>query len=335
MIQLDNLISFDRMKARAQKFKLDTMFYWYLLSCDLGIFQYNNLPESIDPIFLELYLNTTGSVGIKKTDSGYMVGFISRDGELNQYGLGDNCIITTQNGEEETGVLATVGADATIIYNNPLKTPEIDILIDAVSLSDCQQSAGINVKFARIAPVFRTSNSAQTTALNELFNGIFDGNLKSIVSGNAVQNDIMGESLGETLESIDVTQPERIQYVQYLSRYMDDIARRHFSRRGLAMRTPTKAAQQSDSEINGMDSVSWYYVLQKLEERRKGIEAFNRINNESVSVEFSPIWANEYEAYKIRALKRDEAAENEMKGSAENEGNGQEPETGLPTENDS
>lgn len=316
MLQLANLISFDRMKARCQKFKLDTMFYWYLLSCDLGIFAYKRLPESIDPIYLELYLNTTGSAGIKKLiDGSYMVGYISRDGELNQYGLGDNCIINTMNGEEETGTLGTVGTDSIIIYNNPLKTPEIDIAIDAVAMSDCQQSAGINVKFARIAPVFHTSNSNQINELNELLNGIFDGNLKSIVSGNAVNQDIMGESLGDALETIDVTQPERIQYVQYLSRYMDDIARRHFSRRGLAMRTPTKAAQQSDSEINGMDSVSWYYVLQKLEERRKGVEAFNRINNESVSVEFSPVWQNEYEAYKIRALKRDEAAENEMKGS--------------------
>lgn len=315
MIDMNDIVSFDTLKAKYQKWKMDTMYYWYLLSCDIGIFKYNNIPESIDPIYLELFLNRTGAVAIKKKDNVYIVADVSRDGELNQYGLGEDCIGTAINGEDFTG---TVGKDCTIIYNNPLKTPEIDIMIDAVSMSDCQQSAGINVKFARIAPIFRTNNTTQSQALDEMFNMILSGNLKSIVSGNAFDEDIMGsEAAAGKVEPIDVTQPERIQYVQYLSRYQDDIMRRHFSRRGLSMRTPTKAAQQSDSEINGMDSVSWYYILQKLAERRKGVEMFNRINGESVSVEFSDIWKNEYEAYIIRTLKKDENAESEAKENAD------------------
>lgn len=319
MINIGNVISFDRLKARYQKYKMDTAYYWYLLSCDIGIFEYENLPESIDATYIELYLLTTGSCGIKKMKDGtFMVGTISRDGDLNQYGLGEDCFICTLNGEDDTGTLETPaknGVDSIIIYNNPLKTPELDIMQDAVAMSDCQQSAGINVKFARIAPAWRIRNSTQANALDEMFNGILDGNLKTFVDeANIAQDDIAGIVGGDRrmIEPVDITQPERIQYVQYLSRYQDDIARRHFSRRGLAMRTPTKAAQQSDSEINGMDSVSWFYVLQKMKEREKGWNAFNALYQENVRVKLSPIWENEYNAYIIRALKKDEETETEM-----------------------
>lgn len=316
MIDIENVISFDSIKAKYQKWKMDTMYYWYLLSCDIGIFQYENLPESIDPVYFELFLNRYGIAGIKKVKYEYIVGYASRDGELNQYGLGEECICNAINGDEFTGI---VGKDCTIFYNNPLKTPEIDTLIDAVAMSDCQQSAGINVKFSRIAPVFRTQNGTQSAAIDAVLNTILDGNLKTIVSKNEIIDDVLEPVDNAGFEPIDITQPERIQYVQYLSRYQDDIARRHFSRRGLSMRTPTKAAQQSDSEINGMDSVSWFYLIQKMNERKKGFDVFNRINNENVIVKFSPIWENEYNAYIIRALKKDESAENEMKGDMENE----------------
>lgn len=310
MIDYENVISFESLKAKYQKWKLDTMYYWYLLSCDLGIFKYNGLPESMDPIYMELFLNRSGNTGIKNLGRRkYLVGYASRDGELNQYGLGEECFCTAINGDGFTGV---VGKDCTIIYNNPLKTPEIDVLIDAVAMADCQQSAGINVKFARIAPVFKTKNGTQSAAIDSVLNTILDGNLKTIISKNELIDEALDPVDNSGFETIDVTQPERIQYVQYLSRYQDDIMRRHFSRRGLSMRTPTKAAQQSDSEINGMDSVSWYYLLQKLDERKKGIENFNQVNDEHASVEFSEIWKNEYEAYLIRQLKKDEEREGDL-----------------------
>lgn len=335
MINIENVISFDRMKARYQKYKLDTAYYWYLLSCDVGIFEYENLPESIDPVYVELYLLGTGSCGIKKMpDGSFMVGTISRDGDLNQYGLGEDCFICTLNGEDETGTIETKaknGIDSIIIYNNPLKTPELDIMQDAVAMSDCQQSAGINVKFARIAPAWRIRDTKQQNALDEMFSGIMDGNLKTFVDDGSLIDDLIGTDGKQEIKPIDVTQPERIQYVQYLSRYQDDLARRHFSRRGLAMRTPTKAAQQSDSEINGMDSVSWFYVLQKMKEREKGWNAFNNLYGENVKVKLSPIWENEYNAYIIRALKKDEQAETEMKGADFDADNGQEPANGDTT----
>lgn len=308
-MNLNDILSFDTLKAKYQKWKMDTMYYWYLLSCDIGIFEYDNLPESIDPIYLELFLNRTGAVGIKKKDGLYIVGDVSRDGELNQYGLGEQCIGVAINGDDFTG---TVGKDCIIIYNNPLKTPEIDLLIDAVSMSDCQQSAGINVRFARIAPVFKTNNSVKKAQIDNMMQEILSGTMQSYITDTKYDNDIFGAEMVSDLETVDVTQPERIQYVQYLSRYQDDIMRRHFSRRGLSMRTPTKAAQQSDSEINGMDSVSWYYVLQKLSERKKGFDNFNTVNGESVTVRLSEIWQNEYDAYIIRTMKKDAEQENEM-----------------------
>ena len=94
--------------------------------------------------------------------------------------------------------------------------------------------------------------------------------------------------------------------------------RRHFSRRGLSIKTPTKAAQQSTDEIHGMDSVSWFYPLNKLKARQDGVEMVNRIFGTSITVDFSEIWKQEFAASELRLLQDDVQAENDVKG-AEND----------------
>ena len=77
------------------------------------------------------------------------------------------------------------------------------------------------------------------------------------------------------------------------------------------MHTPTKAAQQSTDEIHGIDSVSWFYPLNKLKARRNGVEMVNKIFGTKITVRFSEIWEQEYQAYKLRTLQKDENAEQE------------------------
>lgn len=311
--------TFSGMKASIQNLIREEFYFSQMLICDRAMFTYENLPESIDPKFLEDYLNISGACGISRKDDQYLIfPYGAREGELNQYGLGERLIGNTMNGEPVTGV---IGVNCAIIYNNSSYTPTTDNFFDADSLSQIDKSAGCNVRFSRVAPIYGVPNDTVKEGMKAIMNKVLDGELEVITSENII--DAIAGFEG-TVKTIDVTEPEKIQYIQYLAEYYDDILRRHFTRRGLAVRTGTKAAQQSVQEINGFDAISWFFPLDKLAQRKKGIEMFNSVFRENASVRFSDLWEQEYKAYTIRNLQDDQAAENAaetMKEGADNEKN--------------
>ena len=120
------------------------------------------------------------------------------------------------------------------------------------------------------------------------------------------------------------------QYIQYLSEYWDQVQRRHFARRGLAAKTSSKHAQVTTDEVHGLDCVSWFYPLSKLQTRQEAIEHINQLYSLQISVRFSDIWQQEYDAYTGRLdleITEDTETEPQEEG-AENAGNEESPDTG-------
>lgn len=289
--------SFSEMEAKVKHAYNAATYYNYLLNVDITMFEYDNLPESIDPRFLEIYLCNWNAVGLKKDPDGegYLLGMqADRSGELDMYGLGKDLISCTGNGVDVDG---EIGKDCCIIYNNLFMSADSDNIADAAAFANIDQSAGINVIFSRIAPVLGVPDSMKKDAVKELLKNIIDGNLETVISDNIIQGLGLGSEIGGSVSSIDITQPERIQYVQYLSQYFDFVFRRHFARRGLPVRSSTKAAQQSADEVHGLDAVAWAYPISKLKARQQGFEVFNKLYGENVIPHFSPLWRREYEKF--------------------------------------
>ena len=308
--------TFSQMSAYMETIKRADSHFSYLLACDTMMFEYTGLPETIDQIYLEQYLNLSGIAAIGKVNGElFAAPFASRNGKLNQYGLGTECNAFIPNGENIRG---TIGEDVAIIYNNTCHTPQTDLFFDTQLFTEIDKSVNSNVLFARIAPIFAAADDKTKEQIKAVIENVIAGNLETVVSENLL--DMFGLQAGtENVKILDVFQhPERVQYVQYLSQLFDVIMRRHFSRRGLSIKTPTKAAQQSTDEIHGMDSVSWFYPLNKLKARRDGVEMVNRIFGTSIMVDFSEIWQQEFAAYQLRLLQDDVQAENDVKG-AEND----------------
>lgn len=296
--------TYSYMKAKTQNMIREDFYFSSLLLADEMMFTYDNLPESISPKFLEDYLNISRSAGIVGDGSGgYLVcpnPSRSAMPDLDQYGDGMHLEGCTMNGKMLSG---TIGKDAVIIYNNTARGRQWDIMTDATAFSDIDKSAAINVIFARYAPLYTAPNDTIKTAMKQVIENVIAGNPDIVVSENVFA--ALGAGQSDGVKQLEITRPEKIQYIQYLSRYYDDIMKRHFSRRGLSIRTGSKAAQQSVEEINGLDSVSWYMPLNKLKARQEGFKVFNRIFNENVVVRFSEIWQQEYDAYILRLMKED------------------------------
>lgn len=296
--------TYSYMKAKTQNMVLEDFYFSLLLLADEMMFTYDNIPESISPKFLEDYLNISGSAGIVRDGSGgYLVcPYPSRAAmpDLDQYGDGMHLEGCTMNGKTLSG---TIGKDAVIIYNNSARGRQWDIMTDATAFSDIDKSAAINVLFARYAPLYTVPNDTVKMGMKQVIENVIAGNPDIVVSANVYE--ALSADQGDGVKQLEITRPEKIQYIQYLSRYYDDMMKRHFSRRGLSIRTGSKAAQQSVEEINGLDSVSWYMPLNKLKARQDGFKVFNEIFGENVVVRFSEIWKQEYYAYILRLMKED------------------------------
>ena len=231
-------------------------------------------------------------------------------GNLDQYGDGTDLAGATNNGSP---VMGTIGKDVVIIYNRSDRMPELDNMIDAAALMEIDKSSSINVKFARVAPLYNCSNDTTRKALDALISEVIEGNIKTIVSDN-ITDQLLPE--GST-QLLDITEPEKIQYIQYLTQYYDAVVRRHYNRRGLQVRTGTKAAQQTQSEIFGFDAISWVLPLARLQARQEGFRAFNELFGENVQVRFSDLWQQEYAAYQVRTLQEDAQKEGAMNENSE------------------
>lgn len=319
---------FSWMKTKFQNYLREDHYFDILLQSDLSMFEYENLPAGMDPIWIEKYLNISGSIGITRTPETYVSELLpdapeykpkysicplpSRDGNVDQYGDGSHIAGSTAT----VSIEGDLGVDAVIIYNRDTRLPELDNMIDADSLMQIDKSAAINVILSRIAPVFSCYNDKTRKALDSMLEEILEGKLKTIVSGD-VKDLLKMAGLDGGTEILEITHPEKIQYIQYLSQYYDVILRRHYNRRGLSVRTGTKAAQQSADEIHGLDAVSWIIPLAKLESRKKGFEQFNALFGENVTVRFSDVWQQEYDAYQLRMQQEDAAAEDAADDAAD------------------
>ena len=298
---------YSHMKEKYKNWAREDMYMSYLISADISMFEYSGLPGDLDPRFIEMWLHLYGSVGFCKDGDRYVCGFMpARTGGLNMYGDGTEMILTTCNGQSYN---KTIDKDGVIMYNAPSRMPDLDIMIDTEMFAAIDKSLSINTRLSRVAPVLFGQNSVQTNRLTDCLKAICEGELFTVQASN--QNDLFPAT--DILEKVEPTSPERAQYLQYLSEYWDDVQRRHFSRRGLAAKTSTKHAQVSTDEVHGLDCISWFYPLACLNERRKALEKFNEIFGESVSVQFSEVWEQEYQGY----IDRLEVLDNEADGESE------------------
>lgn len=301
---------YSKMKEKWKNYTREDMYMSYLISADITMFEYDGLPEELDPRFIEMWLHLYGSVGFCRDGEKFVVGSMpARAGDLDIYGDGNQMILTTRNGQSYT---REVNKDAVIMYNSPSRMPDLDLMIDTEMFAAIDKSLSINTRLSRVAPVLFGQNSVQTNRLTECLQKITEGELFTIQGGS--KDDIFPSQ--EILDTMEPTSPERAQYLQYLSEYWDDVQRRHFARRGLAAKTSTKHAQVSTDEVHGLDCISWFYPIACLNERRKALDEFNRIFNRSASVKFSEVWEQEYQGY----IDRLEVLDNET--TPENTGGG-------------
>lgn len=272
---------------RALRIAYNTDFY---LTTLLEMFDYKNLPDTLEKRYLELFLLTRGYAFIGKVD-GELYALRGTLAETpDAYGDGTRVIATTYNGKEIQGE-----RDVDIVYirNNDLTAKDNYLPWYAHIMSEIDLSIELNVLYSRYLPAPLVRDDKTKRAFDEYIDKIEQGEYRAILSDN-----ILSDAMDVHETTLELTDPNKIDRVQYLSRLRDDINKTFYNRYGQALQTQNKSAQQTTDEVHGMDSASFIIPLNMLKCRKDAIEKVNRIFGTEIEVEFSEPWLFEYERYR-------------------------------------
>jgi len=271
----------------------DALELWYYITLEqilTSMFEYNNLPKGLDRKYIEHCLIRFGCAGIVKIDDEYFVGIPAITPPLNNYGIGTKIVITTFNGQNQ--ITGTIGKDCVLIWNNSEFVNDYIISWFAKMFKEIDKSMESNVYNSRLHPIPIAKNSKIKSAIDNIFKTIKGENVKnetySVLSEQAFEDVISGKST--PVDVINLTDVNNVDKIQYLSKFHDDLLRRFCTLYGHAMQTSGKMAQQTTEELQGYNSFSMIIPSNRLEERKKGIDEFNRIFNENVTVNYSEAW---------------------------------------------
>lgn len=265
--------------------------YWCTLEQILtSMFEYTNLPKGLNRKYIEHTLIRFGCCAIVKINDEFFVGVPAIMPPLDNYGIGTEITITTYNGQHQKN--GKIGENCVLIWNNTEFVGDFIISWYAKMFKEIDISMEANVYNSRLHPIPVARNSKIKSAIDSIFKSIKGENKNndtySILSDTAFTEEINGTST--KIDVLNLTDVKDVDKLQYLSKFHDDLLRRFCTLYGHAMQTSGKMAQQTIEEIQGYDSFSMIIPSNRLEERKKGIQEFNRIFGENVTVEFNTAW---------------------------------------------
>ena len=279
----DDLKTKNRERLRISQYA--EFFYTSLME----MFTYDGLPETLPKRFLESILLRTGSVFIWKDGDDIICSTGTLGGEVDAYGLGTRAIATAQNGHTKEGT-----RDKDIIFgiNNDMQSPETFILWLIHICNEIDLSLDLNVLYSRYLPAPLVRDDKTKRAFDEYIQKLTRGEMTAILSDNVLNNE-----LGINEQVLEITDVNRIDKVQYLSRLRDDMLKQFYNRYGQALQTQNKSAQQTTDEIHGMDSASFIIPLNMYKCRLDMVNKINSIFGTDITVRFSDPWRFEIDRY--------------------------------------
>lgn len=286
------------------------------------MFEYTNLPPTVDAEHIEMYLQESDIDGYiawwKLNESEASPGFpagsliVSRatlGTDLNPYGEGAEVICVTANGHEHR-FKNRYEDDVVVGFNNILKTPCFDIDLDSHTLAEIDLSLLYLIHYTRLYPIFKAADEKTRDKIIQAFRDMEVGKPLTIIDKPLL------EELGIETKSIEtetLTNPELARVIQFTSKLREDVKRWHFTKYGQTINSSSKLAQETVDEVNGAVSASLIIPLSMLTARRTMIDEVNAKFGTNIEVNLSGAWRAEVTRYE------DISGEEDIDGSEEGE----------------
>lgn len=284
-----------------------------LLDILTGMYKWEGLPDTIRTEYIELYLRLYGQCAIVPDKNGdYIAAMVNRGGAPDVYGLGTTPIISTQNGytEQYNEVINDVlygrdGRRGVIIYNNNTKSADMMLTIFTRHLTEAITSFYQNIIHSRYNPVFVAADDIIKRAIENSMVDIVAGKPVVIVA-DSIYNEI--ETGVRTLEIVPITDVDKQEKIQFISKTIDDLLRWFLSFYGQAIQGNGKLAQQTVDEVNGATSASFIIPEIGLRWRERACDMMRNTLDINATVGYNKPWYTEIDKYTGEA----EKGENEL-----------------------
>lgn len=238
--------------------------------------------------YAELYLNAFGECAFWMLDGELIVTRCQRGGTPDVHGYGTVLICTTLNGVVKEFDNFMTRDDVVYVKNNKFATHEGLLEQTADLFAEIDKSIKYNIRNSRLKPIVRGTDRKTVKALElALSEDRDDKDYITIVSGNILE----GEAGLDVYHVTDVKDQDKI---GYLTRAREDLFRIFLNTYGIDTCGSTKMAQQTETELNAGCNSRLIIPLQKLEERKKGIDEINKKFGKSWSVAFAEPWVREF-----------------------------------------
>lgn len=302
---------YSNMKAKQQTNYLNITYFTYMLETLVSMFEYSGLPETVDTSFLEQYLIAEGVATIAQDDSGNWLAVRGGlAGNINPYGLGTDFVGAWVGGSKTW----KIGEKCVLVQNNNIRCPDWQVLQFADLLAEIDKSSYTNLKRSRLNPIGVAPTESVRKSLLDAMENSDNGAYKTIMSNNLFD----GEN---PVYTIDLNRVQDIQYLQYLSQFFDMIQKRFYANYGHNMNLTAFNSQSLKDELHGSDSTCWIIPIDRLKQRERAIDEFNKMSGMNATVKFSPVWENEYQIYKNHSMQHetDVSRETNENGGEEND----------------
>lgn len=281
---------FTIMKPKQKKEVRYITYFNLFLNILLDMFEYVGLPDTIPARFLECILHSKGEVfiGHESEEAPLVACTGSLSGEIDDYSMGTECVCVTprQSFDGKRNIDVAYG------INNKTATPDTLLYWLSHMLGENDLSMELVSIHSRLLPIPKVCDEKSKQMFEELLKKVIDGDSQAYASNNCLPDDV---APADTM--LDITDPQQVDKLQYLSRFADDIIKRFFNFYGQPLQTQNKSAQTISDELHGMDSVSFILPLQMLQCRQELCDNINRIFGLNVSVRFSEPWELEYRKF--------------------------------------
>ena len=274
---------YDKMKPKQKKKFEESLHFNNLYNARVSMFDYGNLPDTLKAEFIEGMFITQGTCGVGIINGGLYTGvggycgnivnFVPEEYQFTNVGVGE--------------LRGKVGSDIVVGWNDATASPDWNLLQYASIFTEIDVSERLNVLFARLLRIPKVGDNKERKAIEDAILDLLEGRPTAVTSPNVLSNYIEGK---EDNKFLDLADDNKIDKLQYLNQYRDNVLKRFFTLYGQGMQNTAKLAQQTTDELHGNDGVSMILPLQMLKKRQEWIKEVNAVFGTGITVDFSEAW---------------------------------------------
>lgn len=293
---------FSKLKEKAQKAyrikSYDEIFTNVLVS--MFTYRGEKVPKEIltREQFVNLYSVIDGAAAIVKLtdppasnpsyyDNKYIVGSVDFGGNPDPYGIGSKAIVSTDNGWVKEYDNWVENPDIAIFFNDDTFSPDMNIGRFADMAAELEVSIKLNLLFSRMYPIPLATDTKGKKSIEEAIKNMQDGKIATILDERKLREQIEGY---KGIDTVNLTDVDKAQYIQYLAKFRDDLMRWFYSLYGMNSQGSSKLAQQTVDEVNQDNNSSMILPHSMFRARKAGCDMCNEKFGWDMEVSFSECW---------------------------------------------